>query len=324
MSSTAPDQAASLLLLVAGLLAMLLTLAAWALLVEARKSRLATRLERVLPDAAPAAENAAGIAIVADRPSRVLTLLRRVVRPPLDLPGANVLSPLAVGLIAMLAGALVAFATQIYLSVEAGVPGGILVGLALARGIFNWETRRYVARLQLQLPDAIEIIVSATRAGLPMLEAFRSVSREMPAPTGDEFARVVSEMALGTTAADALAAINRRTGLREYAIFAVTIGVQSRSGGRLAETIQKLAETVRTRLAINSRATALAGEAKVSAIILTALPFIAGLGLSVVRPGYLDPLFEKPQGQRLLTYAGLGIVLGILAMRQLILSAVKE
>jgi hypothetical protein len=87
---------------------------------------------------------------------------------------------------------------------------------------------------------------------------------------------------------------------------------------------QKLAETVRTRLAINSRATTLAGEAKVSAIILTALPFIAGLGLSVMRPGYLDPLFKEPQGRRLLTYAELGTVLGILAMRQLILSAVKE
>jgi tight adherence protein B len=131
-------------------------------------------------------------------------------------------------------------------------------------------------------------------------------------------------MSLGVAAEDALLGVHRRTRVTEYAIFAVTIGVQSKSGGRLAETIQNLAETVRQRLAIANRARALAGEAKISAIVLAALPFVAGAGLSVIQPGYLDPLFHDPRGNRMLVVAVVGMVLGIWTMRHMIIKATSE
>jgi tight adherence protein B len=140
----------------------------------------------------------------------------------------------------------------------------------------------------------------------------------------DEFIRVMNEIALGVSPQDALHAVYRRTKVPEFSIFAVTIGVQTRSGGRLAETIQNLAATVRTRLGMAARAKALAGEARVSAFILGSMPFVAGGALSLIKPGYLDPLFNDPRGHTMLTIAGVGLVLGILTMRTLIGSATKE
>jgi tight adherence protein B len=200
----------------------------------------------------------------------------------------------------------------------------LLDGVLLVRAVFGWEQARYRRLLLRQLPDAIELVVSATRAGLPIREAFRGISQEMPAPTNVEFARIVNELSLGVAPDDALLALHRRTRVAEYAIFAVTIGVQIKSGGRLTETIQTLSETVRQRLAMAARARALASEAKASAVILTSLPFVGGALLSAIHPGYLDPLFHDPRGERMLIFAMVGIVLGVWSMRQLILQATRE
>jgi tight adherence protein B len=135
---------------------------------------------------------------------------------------------------------------------------------------------------------------------------------------------VNNEMALGVAAEDALLTMHQRTGVTEYAIFAVTIGVQARSGGRLAETIQNLAETVRERLAIAARARALAGEAKISAVIMGILPILAGIMLSFVQPGHLDPLFNDPRGVRMFMVGVITLFLGAVTMRQLIRGATTD
>jgi tight adherence protein B len=146
----------------------------------------------------------------------------------------------------------------------------------------------------------------------------------MPSPTCDEFVRVNNEMALGVAAEDALLSMHQRTGVTEYAIFAVTIGVQARSGGRLAETIQNLAETVRERLAIAARARALAGEAKISAYIMGALPVISAGLMSLVQPAELAPLFNDPRGVRMFMIGLITLFLGVVTMRQMIRGATRD
>jgi tight adherence protein B len=200
----------------------------------------------------------------------------------------------------------------------AAVPVGVGAGLLLVRALFGWQEERYADRLLRQLPDTIELVVSAVRAGLPASEAFRGVAREMPDPTREQFRHVVSELALGRPADEALLNVYRRTRVSEYAIFAVTLSVQAKSGGRLAETIQTLAETVRQRIAIAGRAKALAGEAKLSGRVLASLPFLSGSALSVVHPGYLNPLLHDPRGRGLLAYGVVSLLFGVLTMRQMI------
>ena len=251
-------------------------------------------------------------------------LLARMINLPVDLPLANVISPIWVFLVALIAGVAVAWFGHLLAGWYISTAEGVVSAFLMARWTFGWELGRYRGKLVRQLPDAVQLVISATRAGLPVTEAFQAIASEMPSPTRDEFVRVANEVALGVPAEDALLSMHRRTGVTEYAIFAVTIGVQQRSGGRLAETIQNLADMVRERLSIAARARALAGEAKGSAIIMAALPVVAGIMLSFIQPGHLDPLFHDPRGIRMFVFGVTTLFLGIVTMRQMIRGATRD
>jgi tight adherence protein B len=119
-------------------------------------------------------------------------------------------------------------------------------------------------------------------------------------------------------------ALYQRTGVTEYSIFAVTLAVQTTSGGHLAETIQTLADTVRERLTLASRAKALAGEGIVSATILCILPVVTGIALSLIQPGYLMPLFADPRGRKMFLFGVGALLAGVWTMRKMISGAVRE
>ncbi len=251
-------------------------------------------------------------------------LLARMINLPVDLPLANVIPPVWIFLVALIAGVAVAWFGHLLAGWYISCAEGVVSAFLMARWTFGWELGRYRGKLVRQLPDAVQLVISATRAGLPVTEAFQAIASEMPSPTRDEFVRVANEVALGVPAEDALLSMHRRTGVTEYAIFAVTIGVQQRSGGRLAETIQNLADMVRERLSIAARARALAGEAKGSAIIMAALPVVAGIMLSFIQPGHLDPLFHDPRGIRMFVFGVTTLFLGIVTMRQMIRGATRD
>ena len=201
---------------------------------------------------------------------------------------------------------------------------GIVTAVLVLRGLFRWQRDRYVANLRRQLPDALQFAVSALRAGFPVAEAIRGIGREAPEPTRSQFAGVINEMSVGRSLQDALLDLYYRTKIAEHAMLAVTIGVQTSSGGQLAETIQSLAETIRERVTLAARARALAGEGIVSATILSILPLITGLALSLIRPGYLQPLLNDPRGQRMFVGGVCALLMGIWTMRRMIGGVVKE
>ena len=169
-----------------------------------------------------------------------------------------------------------------------------LVAVMVVRGLFGWQRRRFANQLFNQLPDTIEMVTSAVRSGLPVNEAFRAIAREMPQPTAGQFAIVCSEMALGRPTEDAMEGVYQRTQVAEYGFFAVTLGVQLKAGGGLAETLQTLGDTVRQRVALAARAKALAGEVIFSSRALSLAPFIVGGLLYAVNPRIVDLLFTDP------------------------------
>ena len=190
--------------------------------------------------------------------------------------------------------------------------------VALARSVFGSYQRRRQKRLYEQIPDALSMVVRAVRAGLPVTEALRSVGRDAPAPTAQEFARVGNDLAVGITLQEALITMAGRTGLQEYRFFAVALALQGQTGGNLTETLENLAEVVRKRVALRARALALASEAKMTANVLIALPFLTSGLLAFVAPAYMMTLFNTPQGQMMLALAIGLLVTGILAMRTMI------
>jgi tight adherence protein B len=184
--------------------------------------------------------------------------------------------------------------------------------------IFGWQRARYQKALLEQIPEVMALICRAVGSGIPLTEALRSVAREADSPSREEFAGVASEVAIGQPLEGALWKLHERAGLPEYAFFAVTIGLQAQTGGSLVETLQNLQDLVRKRVALSKRGKALAAEARMSATILSALPFVAAAGLAFLRPGFLDFFFYTPTGNRLLLI-GFGLLgIGTLVMRQLI------
>lgn len=197
-------------------------------------------------------------------------------------------------------------------------PAAAIVAVMVVRGLFGWQRRRLANQLFRQLPDAIQLVTSTVRSGLPVNEAFRTIAREMPQPTAGQFAMVCSEISMGRPPEEAVESIYRRTQVVEYGIFAVTLAVQLKSGGSLTETLQTLADVVRQRVALAARAKALAGEVIFSSRALSVSPVIVGGLLYAINPQTVDLLIYDPTGNRLLAYAAASVIIGSLVIRWMV------
>jgi tight adherence protein B len=201
----------------------------------------------------------------------------------------------------------------LYVSLAAAI-----VFIMVVRALLGWQQRRLANQLFRQLPDTIQLVTSTVRSGLPVNEAFRSIAREMPQPTAGQFAIVCSEVSLGRPPEEAIEAVYRRTQVAEYGIFAVTLAVQLKTGGSLAETLQTLGETVSQRVALAARARALAGEVIFSSRALSVAPLAVGGILYAVSPQTVDLLFYDPTGNMLLAYAVASVLIGSLVIRWMV------
>lgn len=224
---------------------------------------------------------------------------------------------------ALVIGGLAAWQASIFFG-PFGIAAGLVAGGAIMRLAFAFELGRNRDEVFRQIPDAVGLMVRAVRAGLPVGEAIRSVAREMPDPTRSEFQRVIAEIGIGVPLDRALWSIYERTGLREYAFLSVVIGLQAQTGGSLAEALENLANIVRGRVQMAAKAHALASQARASAIILIALPPVAGTAVSLLQEGYTDALFGDPRGLKLFGIAVAMMLVGILVIRGMLRSATSE
>lgn len=301
--------------------------AALVLLRSGAQDRMRARLQAARAVAAPppaAAPRLPSIRVAPRGGNPMLQRIFRLVSYHPDNPAEHIIPWMVVLAAGAAVGLLGFWRASAYLGTGLGAVAGAASGVLAIRSIFLWQHRRYTTALFRQLPDALGVIVRGVRAGLPMTEALRSIAREMPSPTREAFGRVVGEIAIGRSAEAALWNLYERTRLAEYAFFSVMIGLQAQTGGSLTAALDTLADMVRKRVAMRSRARALAAEARMSALILAILPFVAGLGLSFLQPGYLEIFFNTPSGQSLLMTALTLLAMGLLTIRWLIRKNTSE
>ncbi|MGY2845157.1 tight adherence protein B [Bradyrhizobium sp. USDA 4509] len=275
------------------------------------------RMDRQLEIALPTAEAATLVSIRRAAKASRWNLLDRLVnyRPEM----VYAVRPVYVLLAGGFAAAGILFLNELFKfsGLKAGTAAAI-VAIMVVRGLFGWQQRRVANQLFQQLPDAIQLVTSTVRSGLPVHEAFRTIAREMPQPTSGQFAIVCSELNLGRSPEEAVEDIYRRTQVPEYAMFAVTLAVQLKTGGSLAETLQTLAETVSQRVALAARARALAGEVIFSSRALTMAPVIVGALLYWINPHLVDLLLFDPEGNVLLAYAACSVLMGHFVIRWMV------
>jgi tight adherence protein B len=188
----------------------------------------------------------------------------------------------------------------------------------LSRSFFGWAADRQRKKLLDQFPDALAMIVRSVRVGIPVMEAVRAVSRELPEPTAPEFAHLVDDVAVGKPLEDAVVEMAGRTGLPEYRFFATALSLQNQTGGTLSDTLDGLADVIRKRKALKDKGYAMTSEARMSALVLAVMPVLMGGGLWVLNPSYIDLLFYQSTGQKILGAAVASLSLGLYSIRTII------
>jgi tight adherence protein B len=172
--------------------------------------------------------------------------------------------------------------------------GALLLSMV---GAYVWLTNRHNARLRVfegQLPLALDIVTRALRAGHPVISAVQLAADEMGDPVGSEFGLIVDETSYGLEFKDALLNFARRTGSPDAHYFAVSVGIQSETGGNLAEILTNLANVIRDRQSLILKVRALASEGKMSAQILSVLPILLIGWFLFIEPKFYTSKFSDP------------------------------
>ena len=200
------------------------------------------------------------------------------------------------------------------------VLGGAFAGMFGAIGAvapFVWLKRRQRKRLdafQVQLPDAIDMLVSAMKAGYSFQAAMHFIGEEMPAPLGTEFARFYDEQRLGIDVRSALLSLQTRVDSMDLKMFVTAVLVQRESGGNLGEVLANISDIMRERFALKGELETLTAESRLSARILAALPVLVFLGMFALNPAFMRPMLVQTAGQMMLVLAGVSVAMGYLVM----------
>ncbi|MGE5269784.1 MAG: type II secretion system F family protein [Thiohalocapsa sp.] len=184
---------------------------------------------------------------------------------------------------------------------------GSALGLFVPHYIVGRMGRRRIASFIGLFPEAIDLMVRALRAGLPISEAIVNAGQEIGDPVGVEFRSIEQGMRMGRDLDSLLWDIAKRIEAPEYRFFIIALNVQRETGGNLAETLNNLSNVLRGRRAMRAKARAMASEARASTAILGSLPVVVLIIMSFSSPGYIAPLFTDVRGLMLL-----GVAVGML------------
>ncbi|HMP05638.1 MAG TPA: type II secretion system F family protein [Lacipirellulaceae bacterium] len=163
-----------------------------------------------------------------------------------------------------------------------------------------FKRKRRLKKFAAQLPEALELVARALRAGHSLAAGFRLVASEMSQPIGGEFSRVFEEQNLGLPLEEALESLTERVPNLDLKFFATAVILQRQTGGDLAEILDKIGSLIRERFKIWGQVQALTGEGRLSGIVLLALPPMLFVAVYRMNPDYLMLLFTDDLGKKML------------------------
>ena len=195
------------------------------------------------------------------------------------------------------------------------------LGILLAFVPFAWLLHKRSSRLKTfasQLPDALELVARALRAGHSLGAGMHVVAEEMPDPVASEFGRVFEEQNLGIAVDDSLRAMCERVPNLDLRFFVTSVCIQRQTGGDLAEILDKIGYVIRERFRILGQVKALTGEGRLSGIVLIALPFALFGFMLNVKPDYIEALWTTELGKKMSLFAVIAQILGALTIRKIV------
>jgi tight adherence protein B len=195
------------------------------------------------------------------------------------------------------------------------VMGGVLASLP---GLYMmWKRSKRLRKLERQLPEALDLITRAVRAGHALPLAIQLLSEEMPDPIAGEFRLVHEQVSFGVSLQHSLTALCERVPLTDMRYFVVSILIQRQSGGNLTEVLTNLSKLIRERLKLFARVRVLSSEGRMSAWTLAVLPFVLGALMYWANPEFMRPLWTDPMGISIIQTLLSMMVFGIIVLMRL-------
>jgi tight adherence protein B len=203
------------------------------------------------------------------------------------------------------------------------VPFLIKLGLALAVAtvpytiVLRAKAKRLV-RLEQQLPDALDLMGRALRAGHAFPTALKMVGDEMTDPLATEFRNVFDEVNFGVSMPNALMNLAARVPSTDLRYFVIAVLIQRETGGNLSELLANISAIIRARMKLMGQIRVLSAEGRMSAWVLSLLPFGAAALIQLTNPKFLELLHTDSLGQKMLMVTGFMMTMGVLVMRKII------
>jgi len=195
---------------------------------------------------------------------------------------------------------------------------GLFLGYMLPRFYVGRRIGGRLGAFNKQLADTITLLSNSLRAGSSFLQSIELVSRETPAPMGEEMGRVVREVNLGLGMDEALANLVRRIKSDDLDLMVTAIGVQQQVGGNLAEILDTIAFTIRERVRIKGDINTLTAQGRMSGYLVAFLPIGIAVVLNMINPAFMAPLFSQLIGQILLGVGLVMMTIGFFAIQKIV------
>lgn len=183
--------------------------------------------------------------------------------------------------------------------------------------IFYRRSQRFAA-FEKKLPEALDLIVRALRAGHGLISGLEMVANELPPPIGDEFKTTFDEQNYGLELREALLNLAERVPVHDVRIIVTAIMIQRDTGGNLAEVLEKVSHVIRERYRLKRQIRVHTAQGRLTGWILALLPLILGGLLFITRPEFIAVLWQHPTGLKMLYAACVMTTLGALVIRKII------
>lgn len=216
------------------------------------------------------------------------------------------------------AAAFVVISVATGLNPTAGAAISVAIGIMLPHLAFGYLAAKRRTTFVDGLPDAIDLMVRGLKAGLPITESIATVSREMQGPIREEFLMVTDGVRFGGSMDKLLWDVARRIEAAEFKFFVISLSIQRETGGNLTETLANLSDIIRKRKQMKKKVKALSSEARASAYILGAMPFVMFIVMYFLNHDYIALLYTDPRGMMMLGAGLLSMAIGGIVMAKMV------
>ena len=227
------------------------------------------------------------------------------------------------------AAAAIGFATVFLLvggfSSKTGFVAGLLLGLFVAipalyspKIILRFLKKRRLTKFNLQLVDTLVSMSNALKAGFSITQAFESIVKEGEQPIAQEFDMFLQQTRLGVNFSDGLTNMEKRVGSDDLSLVINAIETARKTGGNLTEIFEKIASTIRERMRIETRIQTLTAQGRLQGIVVSLMPIVIGVAMSIVDPGLMMPFVHSMTGVLIMAGVVLLIAIGGLVIRKIV------